>query len=167
MLYASYRYHWGLREVGLLLAAVGICSAIVQGGLIRPIVARFGPRITLIAGYLLGAAGMTIYGLASTPLAFCCGIPFGALWGLAGPSAQQLMTQRVGGDAQGKLQGAGGSIMAIGNLIGPILFTQIFAATAPWGLGYSGLAFVVAGALLVLAALCAAFTLRQTATQPQ
>lgn len=160
VLYTTTRYGWGLREVGLVLAAVGVTAATVQGLLIKPIVARFGPRAALVAGYLFGAVGMTIYGLAPTPLIFYCGIIFGALWGMAGPASQQLMTARVGVDQQGRLQGAGSSLMAVGNLIGPLLFTQIFAVTLPWGLQYSGLAYVLAGLLLATAALAGLLVLR-------
>ena len=160
VLYTTTRYGWGLREVGLVLAAVGVMAAIVQGLLIKPIVARFGPRVALVAGYLFGAVGMTIYGLAPTPLIFYCGIIFGALWGMAGPASQQLMTARVGVDQQGRLQGAGSSLMAVANLIGPLLFTQIFAVTLPWGLQYSGLAYVLAGLLLATAALAGLLVLR-------
>ena len=80
VLYASNRFGWGVREVGFVLAGVGVSSAIVQGGLIKPIVTRFGPRRTVIAGYVFGAIGMAVYGLAATPWMFCVGIPFGALW---------------------------------------------------------------------------------------
>ena len=38
VLYTSYRFGWNERDVGLTLAAVGLCSMIVQGGLIRPII---------------------------------------------------------------------------------------------------------------------------------
>ena len=128
--------------------------------MIRPIVARFGPRNALIAGLLFGAAAMTVYGLAAAPLAFCFGIPLGALWGIANPSAQQLMTQRVGLDQQGRLQGANASLQAIGNFIGPLLFTQVFAATAQWARPLSGLAFVQAAVLLLIAALAAVIATR-------
>ena len=161
VLYLGYRYGWGVREVGFVLAGVGVTSAIVQGALIRPIIERFGPRQTMVAGLLLGAACMAVYGMAATPFAFCLGIPLGALWGVAGPSAQQLMTQRVGVDSQGQLQGANSSVMAIGNLIGPIVFTQIFAATAPWGMAHSGWAFGAAALLLACSAVVAAVTLKK------
>ena len=42
VLYAAYRYGWGETAVGLTLAFVGVCSAIVQGLLIGPIVSRIG-----------------------------------------------------------------------------------------------------------------------------
>jgi DHA1 family tetracycline resistance protein-like MFS transporter len=160
VLYMGHRYGWGVREVGFVLAAVGAGAAVVQGGLIRPAVVTFGPHAALVSGLLLGSAGLAVYGLATSPLGFCLGIPLAALWGLAGPAAQQLMTARVGVDAQGRLQGAGASLMAVANLIGPVLFTQVFAASVGGGPGYSGLAFVLAAGLLVLAALTAASSSR-------
>lgn len=167
VLYCSHRYGWGVREVGFLLAGIGISSAIVQGALITPIVAALGPRRALVLGYISGAVSMTLYGLAPTALIFCAGIPFGALWGIAAPASQQLMTARLGADAQGKLQGAGSSLMAIANLIGPILFTQIFAVTVTWSRGFSGLAYVLAAGLLLAAAAGAMLTLRRTEQQPE
>ena len=66
VLYAAYRYGWGEAAVGLTLAFVGVCSAIVQGLLIGPIVARIGGRLALMLGLLAGGLGMAIYGLAPT-----------------------------------------------------------------------------------------------------
>ena len=40
VLYMGYRYNWQEREVGLVLAGVGVAAMIVQGGLIRPVVRR-------------------------------------------------------------------------------------------------------------------------------
>jgi DHA1 family tetracycline resistance protein-like MFS transporter len=50
-----------------------------------------------------------------------------ALWGLANPSAQGLMSRRIGAHERGRLQGAIASLMGVSNLIGPGLFTQTFA----------------------------------------
>jgi MFS transporter, DHA1 family, tetracycline resistance protein len=40
---------------------------------------------------------------------------------------QSLMSQRVDPTSQGKLQGAVNSLRAITGMIGPLLFTQVFA----------------------------------------
>jgi DHA1 family tetracycline resistance protein-like MFS transporter len=40
VLYMSYRYGWNELQVGLVLAGVGVCSIIVQGGLVKRVVAR-------------------------------------------------------------------------------------------------------------------------------
>ena len=57
VLYVGYRYQWTERDVGFALALVGICSMIVQGGLVRPIVRKFGERKALLTGLLSGAHG--------------------------------------------------------------------------------------------------------------
>jgi DHA1 family tetracycline resistance protein-like MFS transporter len=127
VLYAGYRFGWGELFVGLTLAGAGVAAMIVQGGLVRPIVARFGERRAIFAGLAFGAVGFAIYGLAPTGPLFLIGIPVMAFWGLFGPAAQSLMTHRVGLSEQGQLQGALNSLRGITGLIGPTLFTQIFA----------------------------------------
>jgi DHA1 family tetracycline resistance protein-like MFS transporter len=128
VLYMGYRYGWDERMVGFVMAGVGICAMVVQGTLIGPVVRRFGERRALIAGLLFGAAGFAIYGSAVSGAVFLVGIPVMALWGFANPSALGLMSRRVGSDEQGQVQGANASIGGIANMLGPGLFTQVFAA---------------------------------------
>jgi MFS family permease len=127
VLYATYRSGWDERVLGLTLAAVGVCSMIVQGGLVQPIVTRFGERRALLAGLGFGVASFAIYGLAATGAVFWTGVPVMALWGLFGPAAQGLMTRRVRPSEQGQLQGALNGLRGITGLIGPGLFTLTFA----------------------------------------
>jgi len=154
VLYMSYRYGWDTASVGLMLAGVGMAAMIVQGLLIRPLTTRFGERATLLAGLFCGAAGFTVYGAAPQGWIFCLGIPIMAFWGLAGPAAQALMTCRIGGSEQGRLQGALASINGIAGLIGPTLFTQSFAyfigAQAGWQI--PGAPFFLAACLLLIGA---------------
>jgi DHA1 family tetracycline resistance protein-like MFS transporter len=164
VLYAGYRYGWTERTVGLTLAGVGICNVIVQGALVRPIVARFGERRTLLTGLSFGVVGLIIFGLASTGLRFWFGIPVLALIGLYNPAAQGIMTRMVEPSEQGQLQGANTSIMGITGLIGPGLFTMTFSSfigpRADWHL--PGAAFLLASSLLVLA-----FALAWRVTRPR
>jgi DHA1 family tetracycline resistance protein-like MFS transporter len=157
VLYTGYRYGWDARTVGFTLAGVGVCSAIVQGGLVGPMTRRFAERRVLIAGLLAGTAGFAIYGVAPTGAIFLAGVPLGALWGLASPAAQALMTRRLGPTQQGELQGANGSLMGIATMIGPALFAatfaQFIAPAAPVHL--PGAAFLLAAGLLLGAAMLA------------
>ena len=93
VLYATYRYGWDAKTVGLTLALVGICSMVVQGGAIGPIVKRFGERRALFLGLAFGAAGFLIFGVAPTGPLFWLGIPVMSLWGVAGAATQALTTQ--------------------------------------------------------------------------
>jgi DHA1 family tetracycline resistance protein-like MFS transporter len=127
VLYMGYRYGWDERTVGLVMAGVGICSMVVQGALIGPVVRRFGERSVLTAGLLFGTVGFATYGVAATGTVFLIGVPLMALWGFANPAALGLMSRRVGPDEQGQVQGANGSIAGVANMIGPGLFTQVFA----------------------------------------
>ncbi len=150
VLYVTQRYAWDERTVGLALAGVGIASAIVGGALVRPVVARFGARRVMLAGLACGAIGFAVEGIAWTGTGFFLGIPIVAMWGLAGPSTQGLMTSRVGDGEQGQLQGALASLRGIAELIGPGLFTQTFAAAiGPLaGLRLPGAPYLLAALLL-------------------
>ncbi|MBI3435738.1 MAG: TCR/Tet family MFS transporter [Proteobacteria bacterium] len=157
VLYMAHRYGFNELQVGLIMAAVGVSALIVQGALVRPVVARFGERTALIVGLTCGALGFAIYAFAPTGTVFALGIPLMSLWGMAGPSAQGLMSARVGASEQGQLQGANGSIMGVANMIGPGLYTQAFALAIAPGHGWqlSGAPFIIAGLLLAAAAAAA------------
>jgi DHA1 family tetracycline resistance protein-like MFS transporter len=158
VLYAGYRYGWDARDVGLVLASVGICSAIVQGAVVGPAVRRLGERRVLLAGLTCGAVGFFAYGLAPTGMLFLAAVPVVALWGLASPAAQGLMTRHIGPTEQGALQGAAGSVMGIATMIGPWLFAATFAYFIGEGTRWHlpGAAFMLAALLLALGAVVAA-----------
>ena len=158
VLYAGYRYGWDERAVGFALAAIGFCSATVQGLLVRPLVRRFGERRVLVAGLAAGALGFAVYGVAPSGGLFLAGVPVVALWGLASPAAQSIMTRHVSPSEQGQLQGANGSIMGIAMMIGPAMFAGVFAYFIGAGarLHVPGAAYLLAGALLLCGSLLAA-----------
>ncbi len=149
VLYATYRYGWDARTVGLTLAMVGICAMVVQGAAIGPIVNRLGERRALLLGLGFGAAGFLIFGAAPTGALFWLGIPVMALWGVSGAALQALTTQLVAPDQQGKLQGATTSVQSVSQLLGPFLFNLTFAyfigVQAP--LKLPGAPFLLASAL--------------------
>lgn len=157
VLYTRYRYGWNERMTGMTLAFIGVSSVIVQGLLIKRVVAALGERRALMLGLLCGVATFVIWGLAPTPLWFWLGIPLGSLMGLFGPSVQGLMTRRVHASEQGQLAGANTSIQGLMGMIGPGLFTTVFAVSistyADWPV--SGAAFVLGAAMLAAALLLA------------
>src|ERR1700735_2145112 len=102
VLYATYRYGWDARTVGLTLAMVGICAMVLQGAAIGPIVNRLGERRALLVGLGFGAVGFLIFGIAPSGALFWLGIPVMALWGVSGAAIQALMTPLVGPGQQGR-----------------------------------------------------------------
>ena len=145
-LYAIYRYSWKQGTVGLSLAIVGVCTALISGGLTKHMVKRFGERRTLYIGQFFGASGMFLAGIARTGLAYLASIPVISLWNISMPAAQGMMTHRVSEREQGELQGALGSLRSLSFLIGPGLFSWTFA----WFIG-SGRSFHLPGAPYFLA----------------
>ena len=149
VLYAAYRYGWDETTVGLTLAFVGICSAIVQGLIVGPAVTWLGSRRALIAGLLFGGLGMVIYGLAPSGPWFWLGVPVMSLWGITGPTIMDMMSRKVSPSEQGQLQGANSSSRSVAGLLGPAIFTATFAWLIHW---LPGAPFLLAALLLVAAA---------------
>jgi MFS transporter, DHA1 family, tetracycline resistance protein len=163
VLYMYYRYSWSTRSVGLMLGGVGVASLLVQAFLVKPAVNLLKERRAIAVGLSFGAAGFVIYGLAPTGAWFWLGIPVMALWGIATPSLQSIMTRLVEPTEQGRLQGSLASLMGLASLIGPSLFTQIFAAsigTQEDSKAYSGAPFLVSAFIVLIATVLAWRTTR-------
>lgn len=161
-LYTEYRYSWSHSDVGNSLALVGVCAALVSGALVGPIVKRFGERRSLLSGLFFGFLGFAGFAIASHGWIILSAIPFIALWGIAAPAIQSLMSRRVDPSSQGKLQGAINSLRAVTGMAGPILFTQIFAvAISPeYGLHLPGAPYFVAAFCLLCSLILAVYVTR-------
>jgi DHA1 family tetracycline resistance protein-like MFS transporter len=158
VLYAAARYGWGPFEVGVLLAMVGALDMVVQGVLVGPAVKRFGDRRVMVFGLAFGAVGIACMGLAPTGLLFTLAMFPNALWGLAMPTLQSLMTQRVSEREQGQLQGANNSVASIAGVASPLFFGWVYemsAGDAP------GLSFLIAAAVLLFGAMIGALVARR------
>jgi DHA1 family tetracycline resistance protein-like MFS transporter len=164
VLYSGFRYGWNARQVGLTLAFVGVCTAVVQGAVIGPAVRALGERRAVLAGLAAGAFSYVVYATAPTGGWLLVGIPIGALFGLYGPAAQALMTQRVGPTEQGRLQGVNGSVLGLVGLFAPAMYTFSFAqGIRPDGLGLPGIPYYLAAALTATALLLAVRVARPVA----
>jgi DHA1 family tetracycline resistance protein-like MFS transporter len=155
VLYAGDRYGWSAWQVGSLLALVGLLDMGVQGLLVGPVVKRLGDRTTMVVGLCFGAIGIASMGLASTATLFVAAIFPNALWGLAMPTIQSLMTRHVSESEQGQLQGANNSVAAIAGVISPLFFGAIYSLSVgpKPTLPYIGTAFLIAALVLAGAAL--------------
>jgi DHA1 family tetracycline resistance protein-like MFS transporter len=157
VLFADYAFHWNSEIVGYVLGLVGVLSVIVNAVIVRKAVKVFGERRTLLIGLACGVVGFAIYGTAQTGLWFLAGMPIMALWALAMPATQSLVTQQVGPEVQGRIQGALTSLASLAGIAGPAIYTWVFALFighhAPAKL--PGAPFLLAGVLLATAGLVA------------
>jgi DHA1 family tetracycline resistance protein-like MFS transporter len=162
VLYTEYRYGWNERQVGFSLAMIGVCAAVVSGGLVGPYVKKFGERFSVLSGLCYGVLGFLGFALAWRGWFLLASIPLIALWGVAGPAIQSLMSRRVDHSSQGKLQGAINSLRSITGMIAPVIFTQVFAyaISVRRSVHLPGAPYYLAAVLLTTSLLVAAYVTR-------
>jgi DHA1 family tetracycline resistance protein-like MFS transporter len=135
---------------GRYLAGIGIVSAIIQGGLIRRLVPRFGETKLAIAGPAI--LGLGLVGLALAPswglvVAACLVLPIG--FGLNNPSLSSLLSRAAPVAEQGSYLGLNQSVSSLARMAGPISAGFVFAHFGPTS------PFVLGAALLALSTLLA------------
>lgn len=149
-LFGSARLDFGEAATGATFACVGILLAVVQGGLVHPVVSRLGERGALRAGLLCNAAGLAVLArVESWPLL----VPALALLtvgqGLAAPSLSAALAGRVDASSRGRLLGLQQSSSGLARVVGPALGGVLFehvGVPAPYLVG----AAVLAVAAIVL-----------------
>jgi DHA1 family tetracycline resistance protein-like MFS transporter len=151
VLYMTLLHHWSLGVLGVTFVVIGVVQILVQSFVVAPVVAWIGERGAVILGVCAVIVGFLIFGLSRSALAFFIAMPIFELGGLIQPGLQGLMTRRVSGSEQGRLQGANQSIGGLAAILGPAIFPLSFA----WALRHlpalPGLPMVIAAGLLAAA----------------
>lgn len=158
VLYATERYGWTDKAVGVSLAIVGVATIATSALLVGWTVRRFGERTSLFTGLACAAVGFLMFGLAPTGWLFLCGIPVNALWSLAAAPSQSMMTRRVSPSEQGELQGALSSLRGLAMVFGPGMFSSTFAFFLAPGRIFPGAPWMLAALLLFVSVIVAVIT---------
>jgi DHA1 family tetracycline resistance protein-like MFS transporter len=119
-------FGWSTGMVGFSLAVYGVSMAVVQGGLIRPVLARLGEAQAVYFGLILNTVCLVIYGIAGQPWMIWVLIPISACGALVAPAMQGVMSRAAGADQQGELQGVLSSISSLSMILSPVMMTQAF-----------------------------------------
>ncbi len=150
--FGKERFGWDPATIGLSLALFGIMMAIVQGGLIRPVMRLLGERGTVIYGHVFDTLAFLALAFVVNGTVALILTPLAALAAVITPALQGIMSKTVGPDAQGELQGMLTSLGALAMVLSPLLMTSTFATftreDAPIYL--PGAPFLVSAALIVL-----------------
>ena len=123
VLYTGHKFGWDAQANGLSLALVGVMAIIVQGGLVQPVIKRFGERRAILGGLVIAVITYLGYGMATAGWMLLAFIVFGSIGGVAGPAIQGLVAGTVAPHDQGKVQGAIQSLMSLTAIVAPLLFT--------------------------------------------
>ena len=153
--YGEIRYNWTPKEIGFSLGLVGVGAAVVQAGLMGAILKRLGTVRTALLGFCVNIVALAAFAFAAKGWMVYAIIPFSALGGVAGPSANSLMSSVTPANAQGELQGASSSLNAMAMIIGPLTMNAVLFNFTHEGapVHFAGAAFLLSMLLTALALL--------------
>lgn len=150
---SSYRYGWSEADIGLSLGVFGMGGAVVMAFILPRVVAKVGEWRTAVIGLTFTMLGFFGYAGAWQGWMVYAVIVSTCLESLADPAMRSIASAKVSSSEQGELQGAMTSLFSITNIIGPLIFTQIFATftTAGAPLIFSGAPYVLGGMFVLIA----------------
>jgi len=165
--FGKERFDWPPSTIGLSLALFGVMMAIVQGGLIRIALGRLGERGTVVYGHIFDIGAFLALAFVKNGTVALILTPLAAFAAVITPALQGIMSQSVGADQQGELQGALTSISALAMIISPMLMTGMFAAfTGPDTAIYlPGAPFLLSAGLIVAGLIVFVVSGRQSPTE--
>ncbi len=142
-----------LRSVVRLRRAVSAHSkavirlSLAQAFVTGPATKRFGEKQAIIAGMAADALGYVLLAFATRGwMAFPIMILL-ASGGIGMPALQAMLSRQVDDDHQGQLQGSLAALTSLTSIIGPLIVTAIYAASAST---WNGLAWIVGAALYLV-----------------
>ena len=137
---------------GRYMFFIGLIAAVIQGGLIRRLVPRFGEVRLIVAGPILLGISLAIIGLAQSwwvVILGCAVMPFG--FGINNPSLNGLLSRAAPADRQGAVLGLNQSVGSLARVLGPLLAGVLFGALGPGAPFGAGAAILAVAALIAMA----------------
>lgn len=157
-LFAAARFGFDAARTAAFFAAFALLGAVVQGFLIRSIVARLGDKRTFMLGLVCAAFGLVaatltreVWLFAASLVALALGIGFGH------PTMSSIISRSARDDEQGRVQGAASAVESLGRTIGPVWGTaslQRFGEATPY--------LSAAGLLVMTLVLCVGHRVEET-----
>jgi MFS transporter, DHA1 family, tetracycline resistance protein len=143
-LFVARRFGFDAARTGYFFAGFGLLGAVIQGGLIRPVVKRLDDKPTFLLGLVCGAIGLVMAALAPSVTMFALAlVPVAFGMGFGHPTMSSLVSRVARGDEQGRVQGAASAVESLGRTVGPVWGSaslQRFGESTPY---LSAAAFLV------------------------
>src|SRR5215471_14693758 len=147
-LFAKNQLGFNVKQAGYFLALVGLLGVIWQGGLIGPLVNRFGEYKSLMIGLVASAIGLYyIVGVDVWWKLIFVAILFSFGHSISRPSLTSIIAQAAPPNRRGGVFGAMTSIESMTRIIGPVLGGWIITTQPRW-LGWVGGALFTVSALI-------------------
>ena len=130
--FVSLRLSAGPSTVAWFFVFIGVCSAFVQGVLVRRLVKRFGEGRLVVAGGVLLIAGFLGLKIAdSVPLLLVMIATIALGIGITTPTLSSLVSKRSAAAEQGEILGAYQSMSSLGRVFGPFGSENLYFHLGP------------------------------------
>jgi MFS transporter, DHA1 family, tetracycline resistance protein len=125
VLFLKQAFGWGPTPAAMAFLVVGVVATVVQGGLIGPLVQRFGEwHLTLVGlGSVIAGCALIPMATAATanPLIYAAVALLALGTGLVTPCLRSLVSRRLDGGGQGAALGSLQGLQSLGGFLGPPL----------------------------------------------
>jgi len=159
VLYGQFRFGWGPTESGWSLFAVGMVSAVVQGGLLGRLLRVFSAQRLAMLGLASSTTAFSLWGLATQEWMMYAIIFANLLGATVTAALQGLVSSAADEKNQGRTMGAVSSLNSLAAVVAPVFAAPLLASVShlpaqDWRLGLP-MFFCAAlqGAALLLAVL--------------
>ncbi|MGV3549003.1 TCR/Tet family MFS transporter [Rhizobium sp.] len=124
---SAYRYDWGPLMISLSLGAWGIFSALIMAFVLPPTVKRIGEWKTATVGMTFSMLGFLGYAFAWEGWVVFAVVVLTCMENVADPALRSIAAAGVPPSEQGDLQGTLTSLSSVSSILGPIIFSYVFA----------------------------------------
>ena len=124
--FATERYGWTPRDIGLSLTVVGLSMVLFQALAIGPVTRKLGSRGAIRAGILGACAVFVAYSFSASP---AIGFVLCAIVGVQGmvqPSFNALLSGAADAGAQGRVLALSSSLAALTIVAAPLMYNPLF-----------------------------------------
>ncbi|MCC7152798.1 MAG: MFS transporter [Rubrivivax sp.] len=166
VLYTTFKFGWGPAQNGWSLFVVGLMSALVQGVLLKHLLARWSPQQLATWGLVGSAATYAGFGLATQGWMMFAVIIVGTLIsGGVQASIQSLVSNAAKEHEQGRIAGAVASVNSLMAVTAPVLSATLLGLVShrPAGDVWIGLPFFFCALLQTAGAVIAILHFRRHA----
>lgn len=137
-------------QLAVLFAVGGLTMALMQGGLVGPLVKRFGEKLLAVNSFLLQALAAVAWVSVPAlwmiyPIAVINSTGTGLIW----PTLGALLANSVSHEEQGKVSGVSTALGSLMSIFGPLFAGATYDHVAPVAPFWTGAVIFVLAALLL------------------
>ena len=124
---AAEKFHYGPTDMWKLFMFLGVTLILVQGGIVRRVVPKYGEKPVMLAGFISDLLAFLFIGLSTTTTGLFTGLALlGLGTGLANPSVSALVSLYSKPEEQGRMLGVFRSLGSLARGVGPIIACLIY-----------------------------------------